>query len=60
MDFYLTEEQVIWFGDRMTESSTGRVLIPTRLYDKFRKITNNELLTNITIKCWLIDNIYNS
>jgi hypothetical protein len=55
---YLTEEQKVWFGNRMTESPTGRIIVPTRLYDKFRKITDNEFLKNHEIKCWLIDNCY--
>ena len=56
----LTEDQKEWFGDRMDESAAGRVLIPTRLYDKFRKIQDNEFLGNELIKCYLIDNVYNS
>lgn len=55
---YLTEEQKNWFGNRMDESHTGRVLVPSRLYAKFRKITGREHLQNHVIKCWLIDNCY--
>ncbi|AUR86202.1 hypothetical protein NVP1083O_56 [Vibrio phage 1.083.O._10N.286.52.B9] len=56
----LTEQQKEWFGDRITESHTGRVLIPTYLYTKFKKIVGNEFLINQHIKSWLIDNVYNS
>jgi hypothetical protein len=55
---YLTEEQKIWFGDRMTEGRSGAVQIPTRLYDKFRKITGNPFLKNNEIKSWLIEKCY--
>lgn len=56
---FLTDEQKRWFGDRISESQTGRVLIPSYLYAKFKKITVNEHLDNESIKCWLIDNVYN-
>ena len=56
---FLTGEQKRWFGDRMSESHTGRVLIPGYLYVKFKKIVGNENLKNENIKCWLIDNVYN-
>lgn len=55
----LTEDQKDWFGNRMDESSTGRVLVPTRLYKKFRDATGVSNATNHEIKCWLIDNVYN-
>lgn len=58
-DFLLTEEQKSWFGDRMHESSTGRVIVPSYLYNKFRKIVGNELLSNDRVKSWLISNVYN-
>ena len=51
--------QLDWFGDRISESQSGRVLIPSHCYAKFRKITDNELISNREIKVWLIDNIYN-
>lgn len=54
----LTEEQKKWFGDRMSESHTGRVLVPTYLCTKFRKITDNENLSNEEIKSFLIDHCY--
>ena len=55
----LTEEQKTWFGDRMSESGEGRVIIPTHLYKKFKKITDLEHMPNHQIKCWLIDYCYN-
>lgn len=57
--FKLTREQFDWFGDRMTESHTGRVLVPSHCYSKFRKIIDNEFISNGDIKCYLIDNVYN-
>lgn len=54
----LTKEQKEWFGNRMDESQTGRVRVPTYLYDKFRKITANEFYTNSQIKSWLIEHCY--
>lgn len=56
----LTPDQYEWFGDRVNESRSGRVLVPNHCYNKFRKIAGNELLSNKDIKDWLIDNIYNS
>ena len=55
----LTKDEKDWFGDRMDESHTGRILIPKRLYEKFRNITGASTATNAEIKCWLIDNAYN-
>jgi len=55
----LTPTQIEWFGHRMNESHTGRVLVPSHCYVKFRKIADNEFLSNLIIKTWLIDNIYN-
>lgn len=56
---FLTDDQKHWFGDRISESQTGRVLVPSYLYAKFKKIVGNENLDNESIKCWLIDNVYN-
>ena len=50
--------QLLWFGNRMHESHTGRVLIPSHCYAKFRKIIDNEFISNQDIKDWLIDNVY--
>ena len=50
--------QLLWFGNRINESHTGRVLIPSHCYAKFRKITDNEFISNQEIKDWLIDNVY--
>lgn len=59
MDEYdLTKEQKAWFGDRMTESHTGRVLIPSYLYKKFRKVVDNECVPNDEIKDYLIKHCY--
>jgi len=58
-DFKLTRAQYEWFGDRMTESHTGRVSAPSYCYNKFRKIIDNEFLSNEEIKCYLIDYVYN-
>ena len=57
--FKLTREQFEWFGNRMTESHTGRVLVPSHCYNKFRKICDDEYLSNGDIKCYLIDHVYN-
>lgn len=55
---YLTEAQKIWFGDRMTENASGRVIIPTHLCEKFKKIADNPFMDNSEIRCWLIDHCY--
>lgn len=57
-DFKLTEDQKDWFGNRMTEGSTGSIKVPTHLYNKFRKIYENDLTSNEDIKTYLIDNCY--
>ena len=57
-DLKLTEEQKDWFGDRMTEGSTGSVKVPTHLYNKFRKIFGDECISNDHIKTYLINNCY--
>ena len=59
IDIILTEDQITWFGDRMTESHTGRVLVPSHLYTKFKKIADNEFLSKDRIKNYLIDEVYN-
>jgi hypothetical protein len=51
-------QDLLWFGDRMHESHTGRVLVPSHCYAKFRKLADNEFLSNQQIKDWLIDNVY--
>ena len=58
IDINLSDEQEAWFGDRMTESSTGRILVPARLYTEFKKITGVYCVTNQQIKDFLIDNCY--
>lgn len=55
----LTREQKIWFLERMDESETGRVIVPTRLCDKLRKLADDPEITNFECKSYLIDNIYN-
>jgi hypothetical protein len=57
--FKLTRKQYEWFGDRMTESHTGRVSAPSHCYNKFRKVCGSDHLSNEEIKCYLIDNVYN-
>ena len=59
IDFKLTEDQKDWFGNRMDENQSGRVLVPTRLYKKFRIIADNEFISNHDIKAYLIDHVYN-
>lgn len=60
MEIQLSKQQKVWFADRMDESHTGRVLIPSRLYDKFRKINGGQFreLSKVTIQCYLIDFCY--
>lgn len=58
--YKLTNEQRQWFGDRMDESHTGRVIVPSHLYKKFRKIVDNEFLSNEQIKDYLIEYCYQS
>lgn len=57
-DFYLSYEERSYFGNRMTESSTGAVQVPTRLYEKFRNITGLGFAKNHEIKEFLIRNCY--
>jgi len=54
----LTQDQKEWFGSRMHESATGRVLVASYLYKKFRKIADAESWTNGEIKDYLIDRCY--
>jgi hypothetical protein len=54
----LSAQDLRWFGDRMHESHTGRVIVPSHCYVKFRKITDNEFISNQEIKDWLITNVY--
>jgi hypothetical protein len=58
--FELTQEQVMWFGDRLHENRAGKVIVPNHCYKKFKKIAGNEFLSNQDIKNWLIDNVYNN
>jgi hypothetical protein len=51
-------QDLLWFGDRMHPSHTGRVLIPSHCYARFRKIIDNEFISNQEIKDWLISNVY--
>lgn len=57
-DVYLSQEEIEWFGDRMNEGASGAVRVPTRLYDKFRKITGLDYAKNHEIKEFLITNAY--
>lgn len=57
--YTLTNDQKKWFGERMSENDQGRVIVPNYLYIKFKKITEQDELTNTDIKYWLIDNVYN-
>lgn len=59
-DFHLTEDQMYWFSERLRESSTGRVIVPSHCYVKFKRVVENDYLSNEQIKCWLIDNVYNN
>jgi len=54
----LTDEQIRWFGDRMTEGSTGAVRVPSYLIKKLKKIADNEFLPNDVCKSFLIDTCY--
>lgn len=58
VDVWLTDEEISWFGNRMDEGATGAVKVPTRLYEKFRKITGIASAKNHEIKTFLIDNAY--
>lgn len=57
-EFKLTEEQKKWFGDRMHEGPTGRVIVPSHLYAKYRKLSGREFMPNHAIKTILIDQCY--
>ena len=56
--FEMTEELKTWFGDRMTESHTGRVIVPSHLYKKYKKLAQNEEIKNHDIRTILIENCY--
>jgi hypothetical protein len=58
LDIWMSNEDLAWFGDRMDEGASGAVKVPTRLYDKFRKITGLEYVKNGEIKTFLIDHAY--
>jgi hypothetical protein len=57
-EFQLTEQQKDWFGERMRESRSGRVIIPTYLFDKYRKLADDPTIPNHKVKCILIDQCY--
>ena len=56
--FEWTEELKNWFGDRMDESATGAVTVPSHLYTKYRKLAENPLIPNHEIKSILIRRCY--
>ena len=58
IDFRLTEEQKDWFGERISESRTGRVIVPSYLCDKYRKLSDRPDLSNEAVKSILIDECY--
>tara|TARA_R110000851_G_scaffold22894_1_gene67562 strand:- start:872 stop:1066 length:195 start_codon:yes stop_codon:yes gene_type:complete len=60
LQLQLTEQEKNWFADRMSESGTGRVLIPSNLYHKVRKMADNPFLDNSQIKTFLINECYNN
>jgi len=53
-DLVLTEQQKEWFGDRMDENQSGRVLIPSHLYEKLRNLADDPSLPRYKIKAYLI------
>lgn len=59
LDVNLTVDEKEWFGERMYESITGRIMMPSYLYKKFKKITGLNKASNMCIKCYLIDEVYN-
>jgi hypothetical protein len=60
INFKLTDEQKDWFAERMDENASGRVLVPSYLYTKFRKLAENEFISNSDIKNYLIECCYNN
>ena len=60
LDFKLSKEEKLWFDQRMEENQRGKVIVQNYCYVKFKKLANNNSLTNNEIKTWLINNVYNS
>ena len=58
IDFRLTEEQKDWFGNRIKESHTGRVIVAQHLVEKFRKLSGDYTTSKEVIKNFLIDQCY--
>ena len=60
VDFRLTESEKDWFAERMDETQSGRVQVPSNLYKRFKRLVGNDSVPNHEIKCHLIDYCYNS
>lgn len=41
-EYDLSTEQIEWFAERLDESPTGRVIVPTYVLNKFRRLTGSE------------------
>lgn len=58
--FELTEELKEWFAKRMSETASGRVQVTTAAYNKYKRLAENDCISNGEIKCILIDEVYNA
>ena len=47
---YWTEENADWFASRVTESNTGKILVPLRLVEKYRKALMDLESSNSTLR----------
>lgn len=54
----LTEDQKKWFGNRLDETQTGKVIVKKYLVKKYRQITGNYHDRDFVIKDEIIKNLY--
>ncbi len=54
----ISEEDKIWFSERIYTSGTGRIIVPTYLLNKYRKLTEDYKNPNEIIKSRLINDCY--
>lgn len=54
----LSNEQKEWFAQRMTESRSGNVLVPSHLINKYKKLAGDTTIPSWEVKSTLIDQCY--
>lgn len=51
----LTHEQIKYLAERTTENSYGRILVPTRLIEKYRQFTGDYQSHNAVVRARIQD-----